>query len=392
MEVCLRCHLCNAVLRNDQSRSSHMRNYWKAPNDPTRCDNVQISSVNRQVATVPLITIPETIACDPVVSMARRPPLTWNREREARSRYAIVETTAVSTTVDARDFTSLQTQWDVKMRELEDLNDGKFWKLFLAMYMLSGTAIDSALNVVKKLLPSVDPKRFPISRRSLLQKMGSLVPFWPNVLHTTRIDLSHFELPSGTKEIRFKFVDPIWGWLVAARRQNPLELHWKPLAQRPGREIYGQGIHCGKLFSHACATLPEGSYPMCVGLHWDGTGAHGLSSSPICVCVGNTNSCKSDTQFCIGYMPHVPDEKKPEWNKMDLATTVKWYIRQQCAAAILKVLEEAASRGVKCRLPNQDNDEVLRLLYPRLTSMNFDQPEAQCFFGMQNKQSCSKCR
>ena len=24
--------------------------------------------------------------------------------------------------------------------------------------------------------------------------------------------------------------------------------------------------------------------------------------------------------------------------------------------------------------------------------MNFDQPEAQCFFGMQNKQSCSKCR
>ena len=139
--------------------------------------------------------------------------------------------------------------------------------------------------------------------------MGTLTPFWPQVLHTTRIDLSRFELPSGTKEICFKFVDPIWGWLVAARRQNPLELHWKPLAQRLGRELYGQGIHCGQLFKHACASVPRGSFPMCVGLHWDGTGAHGLSSSPICVCVGNSNSCKSDTQFCIGYMPHVPDEK-----------------------------------------------------------------------------------
>ena len=55
-------------------------------------------------------------------------------------------------------------------------------------------------------------------------------------------------------------------------------------------------------------------------------------------------------------------------------------------------MELAASRGVKCRLPNQHNDEVIRMLYPRLTSMNFDQPEVQCFFGLQNKQSCSKCR
>ena len=91
-------------------------------------------------------------------------------------------------------------------------------------------------------------------------------------------------------------------------------------------------------------------------------------------------------------MPHVPDETNPEWKKSARATLVKWYIRQQCAAAILKVLEESASRGVKCRLLNQHNEEVNRVLYPRLTSMNFDQPEAQNFFGMQNKQSCSKCR
>ena len=388
-EYSLRCHLCNGVFLNDQSRSNHSRNFWKLATDATRCDNIQIAANRRTV--VPLITTPASVAsCDPVVSMARRLPLTWPRERQVRSRYAV---TVDAVAVDARDFTLTQDAWDEKLRELAKLYDIKFWKLFLAMHTLSGTAIDSALKVVKNMFTSdIDPKRFPISRRSLLEKMGTLVPFWPHVLHTTRIDVSQFRLPSGTKEICFKFVDPIWGWLVAARRQNPLELHWKSLAQRRDREIYGQGIHCGQLFEHACASVPQGSFPMCIGLHWDGTGAHGLSSSPICVCVGNSNSCKSDTQFCIGYMPHVPDERKPEWKKTDVATTVKWYIRQQCATAILKVLEESASRGVKCRLPNQYNDEVIRILYPRLTSMNFDQPEAQNFFGMQNNQSCSKCR
>lgn len=33
-----------------------------------------------------------------------------------------------------------------------------------------------------------------------------------------------------------------------------------------------------------------------------------------------------------------------------------------------------------------------RTLYPRLMSMNLDQPEAQAYFGMKNKTSCSKCR
>jgi len=384
-----RCHLCNARCLNDAARSNHMRNFWKRCDDPTRCDNILIA---RRRRAVPLITIP-TVPLDVRVRMARRRPLTWATERLMRQRYAVVSRELDADAVGARDFTMIQDRWDAKLSELEHLNDKKFWTLFLAMYTLSGTAIDSALGVVKKLFKSeVDVKRFPISRRSLLTKMQTLVPFWPLVLHTVRIDLSRFKLPSGTKEIRFKFVDPVWGWLVAARRQDPLELHWRPIAQRRGHEVYGQGIHCGKLFKHACDSVPRGSYPMCVGLHWDGTAAHGLSSSPICVCVGNSNSCKSDTQFCIGYMPHVSDEKKPEWNKTETATTVKWYLRQQCATAILKVLEEAASRGIKCRLPNQHNDEVIRLLFPRLSSMNFDQPEAQCFFGMQNKQSCSKCR
>ena len=95
------------------------------------------------------------------------------------------------------------------------------------------------------------------------------------------------------------------------------------------------------------------------------------------MCVGNTNRCDAGTQFCISYVPHVPDERKPEWKKQTKSTAVKFYIRQQCAAAILRVMEEAASRGVRCRLFNQFKEDVVRTLYPRLSSMNFDQPEAQ---------------
>ena len=71
---------------------------------------------------------------------------------------------------------------------------------------------------------------------------------------------------------------------------------------------------------------------------------------------------------------------------------LKFYIRQQCAAAILRVLEGYAESGLTCRLKNIRNDDVRRLLFPKLVSMNFDQPEAQLFFGIQNQKSCSKCR
>ena len=179
---------------------------------------------------------------------------------------------------------------------------------------------------------------------------------------------------------------------MAARRQRALDMHWKPVSQTPGREMYGGGVQYGEMLKQVCVDIPRGTYPMLIGLHWDGTGARGLESSPICVCVGNTNNCDESTQYCIGYMRHVPDEKQPEWKKQTIATQVKHFIRQKCAGAILRVIEEAATRGVLVHLQNQHGEEVNRVLFARLSSTNFDQPEAQLFFGIQNKRCCTKCR
>ena len=55
-------------------------------------------------------------------------------------------------------------------------------------------------------------------------------------------------------------------------------------------------------------------------------------------------------------------------------------------------MENASTTGVVCRLKNIRNVETTRLLFPKLVSMNFDQPEAQLFFGHQNKRTCTRCR
>ena len=131
---------------------------------------------------------------------------------------------------------------------------------------------------------------------------------------------------------------------------------------------------------------------MCISLHWDGTSEHrGLASTPICCGVGNTNNCDVSTQFCIAYIPKVPDDS-PEFRKSARSTAVKFSIRQQCIAAILRVLEASAEHGVICKLPNLQGITISRVLVPRLCSMNLDQPEAQLFFGMLNRTSCSKCK
>ena len=71
---------------------------------------------------------------------------------------------------------------------------------------------------------------------------------------------------------------------------------------------------------------------------------------------------------------------------------LKFHIRQECAVAITRVLEAYASTGIVCRLRNVRGVDTTRLLFPRLMSMNFDQPETQLFFGHQNKQTCTHCR
>ncbi len=371
---------------------------WKMNSDPSRCDNAQRRGSNHEeiisedaavVSTAPisaaaLITRPSGAMS--LTELARRPP---NLE-EFRRAYKIVANANIQTSRHprARDMTALQKIWDNCLLRCKGTCCKKFWDYFLGIHEFPVNVIDTCLHTAKNTFMerhSSEWKLFPTSRRSLLKKIEHVKKFWPQILHHVEIDLTAAglaqELPSGTKSLLFKFVDPVWAWLLAAQKQNPLDMHWRPKGQNHAMPVYGGGIQYGECFRQACVTCPDGAYPMCVTLHWDGTSGGGISSAPICIGVANTNSSSADTQFCIGYMPVVVDQQRPEFLKRPDATELKFYIRQECCRAILRVLESAAVTGVLCRLRNIENEEIERLLFPRLVAMNFDQPEAQLFFG-----------
>lgn len=294
-----------------------------------------------------------------------------------------------------RDMVHVMRMWDTYVSDVHECCSEKFWHFFLALHTQPGTAIDAALGAAKSQFLSKKARawqRFPGSRRVLFNRIKRLPnKFWSQIMHTTRIDLSAFGLP--VKHVDFKFVDPIFGWVVAAQRQRADDMHWKPEPSysASGVNQYGGGVQQGISFLHACQSCPEGAHPMGVSLHWDGTGAHGLQASPICIGVANVNSSCTDTQFCLAYIPTIKSLGKT-FASSALSTQVKFYIRQRAVGAILQVLETAAKSGVLCQFRNCRGRFVRLLLMPRLLCVNIDQPEAQLFFGMKNKQSCSKCK
>ena len=159
---------------------------------------------------------------------------------------------------------------------------------------------------------------------------------------------------------------------------------------QPGSPLYGRGVQVGLAFLEACRSCPTGAFPMCFSLHWDGTTSRRLTGVPICIGVANCNNMDKSTQFCLAYMPKLPNMGKT-WTSTPAATQAKFHIRQQAVAAILRVMEAAAKRGVLCPMTNQNGEQVTLLLMPRLIAMNMDQPEAQLYFGLKNRTSCTTC-
>ena len=292
-----------------------------------------------------------------------------------------------------RDIAHLQFAWRRYIANIRRTCSASFWKFFLPMHTLSTKAIDTALHCAKNaFLSHRDVLRghmpFPLSTRTLFAKIKKTVPpFWHRVMHSVDIDLRAFRLPPNKRSLTFEFVDPLWAWVRAASDQPPQEMQWIPQFQTrsgyPSHLLYGGGLQFGEAFAEAYRTCPAGTFPMCVSLHWDGSSAHGLSATPICIGVANTNSMAATTQYCIGYMPVVSDLGDAFAND---ATELKYYIRNQSIAAILRVLEVGARSGVRCRLPSTTpGAEEDMILMPKLFSMNLDQPEAQLYFGMLNR-------
>ena len=234
-----------------------------------------------------------------------------------------------------------------------------FWTFFLSLHTQSAVAINAALRAAKLTFLQDEntsantgvKTTFLASKRTLLTRIKKITPqFWPGVTHTVRFDLAELDLPN--KKFTFRFINPIWGWLMAVRRLDQQELVWTPTKQvdRVSRKrVYGGGVQYGESFTAAYNSCPVGTSPMGVSLHWDGTSAHGVHSTPIAVGVANVNGQTERSHTCIGYMPVLTGMGK-QFQDSDKSTEVKHLIRQTCIAAILTILEEGAVRGVRCVL------------------------------------------
>lgn len=304
-----------------------MRNVWRLPDDPCRCDFVDdgrdasadasdLSENDSESSDygVPLITV--AAYPTPLHELSRREPFNCAQTLTQRSAYCIgsvdVDTTG------ARNFVAIQDKWEEMLQFCKQRYSATFWTFFLKLHTFSQVVVDTALHNVRKMyfFPSALKRGFPSCRRNMMSHLGCINEFWTIVRHTCRIDLSEFDLQSGTRFLDFQFIDPIWGWLLAARRHHPGDLHWKPHAQhRTDAPVYGGGIQYGECFKHVCMQRPEGSQLMMMALHWDGTYGRSLDVTPIAVAVANNNNCDKSKETCIGYMPFTPDQKQPEFAK-----------------------------------------------------------------------------
>ena len=241
-----------------------------------------------------------------------------------------------------------------------------FWTFFLGIHTQSMVAIDAALQSAKKTFLLKD-RKFYGSKRGMLRTIRKLPPFWNAVTHSVQFNLEQFGMPD--QKMTFRFLNPIWAWLLAARRQNPESLLWNPYQQvdrASGERVYGGGVQYGNAFHTACQSCPIGTYPMGISLHWDGTNANGMYCTPIAIAVANINSASASTRTCIGYMPSLSGMGR-RFSKTQKARDIRHYIRQKCIGSILSVLEEGARRGVRCILRSTDGSIIASAKTPVFT-------------------------
>ena len=70
-----------------------------------------------------------------------------------------------------RDISDVQFKWRMYLRRVKTLCEPAFWKFFLPMHSLSAVAIDTALHAARSTFETHRFTSFPVSSRTLLQKV-----------------------------------------------------------------------------------------------------------------------------------------------------------------------------------------------------------------------------
>ena len=191
---------------------------------------------NDEAEPLEIISTPVPMdAKTPLHELACRQPIDQRMQRAMRRQYVMSSLENVPSTENGNaplDMVVVMQLWQAFVRRTHRACSDKFWEFFLSLHDQAGVAIDAALNAVKKTFmdrqkDALAWKQFPQSRAKLLKRIDG--DFWPHVRHTTRIDLRQLDIPNSIEFLEFTFVDPIFAWIMAARRQRADDMHWRPV-------------------------------------------------------------------------------------------------------------------------------------------------------------------
>ena len=373
------CEWCSQVFSNRQQIGPHRRVCSLRPAVPVIGTPV-LAGRSAGGTAVPVVR-PRRL---PLCELAQRPMKKWGREQD------VAMNNAPATTSATRDLREMQAQWGQYVGDTHACCSSEFWDVFKTVQKQTAACRDDVLRVVKKFSPN--PRKWPISTRSLVQKVETYAgKFWPYVTETHVIDLQQFGFQH-CKSVSVSFMDPIFVWLQCCNAlvADGHDLHWDPkILTHPDtlEPVYGAGIQYGLLLRSAAESLPQEGKPALFSLSWDGgnTGYGSRSSVPICVQVMNVNCASLHGVGLLGYMPHleVSDARRQD---PDVAHA-RWYVTQKVIGLILRCLEECAKDGFLGII----GGKTMRL-YPRLGALALDTPERVKYFGLRSQRACGICR
>ena len=92
-----------------------------------------------------------------------------------------------------------------------------------------------------------------------------------SVAHEIIINLESFELPGTAQSVVFRFINPLWAWVMAANKMHMQghEMFFSPKAmfdEETGDRLYGAGVSFGEKLKLAAARTPVGGKPALFGL------------------------------------------------------------------------------------------------------------------------------
>ena len=165
------------------------------------------------------------------------------------------------------------------------------WRVLNSVNKESRGTQTAVLKACSKLLSSSERKFWPQSRRAvdrlISKRLGS---FFPRVMRTIEIDLTHHNLTTIRSPIQFTYMDPVFAWANCAyelSKTNKLHFQYKPLyCPDSGELLYGSSVQHGEIMRQACLSRPGA--PALFGVSFDaGQASRRRSYTPIMVSVGN---------------------------------------------------------------------------------------------------------